>query len=85
MFLAEMNSVGEKQMKLSSAQLDKELEIKKNVLWSKANSSCFRHLPYHHFRQFLFRYTEEGEYLSDHLHISGISQEEQHLLPSSVF
>ena len=32
MFLAEMNSVGEKQMKLSSAQLDKELEIKKNVL-----------------------------------------------------
>ena len=32
-----------------------------------------------------FRYTEEGEYLSDHLHISGISEEEQHLLPNLVF
>jgi len=30
------------------------------------------------------RYTEEGEYLSDHLHISGISQEEQHLLPTTI-
>ena len=29
MFLAEMNSAGEKQMKLSSPQLDKELKIKK--------------------------------------------------------
>ena len=32
-----------------------------------------------------FRYTEEGEYLSDHLHISGISEEEQHLLHNLVF
>ena len=32
MFLAEMNSAGEKQMKLSSPQLDKELKIKINVL-----------------------------------------------------
>ena len=29
MFLAEMNSAGEKQMKLSSPQLDKELKMKK--------------------------------------------------------
>ena len=85
MFLAEMNSAGEKQMKLSSPQLDKELKIKKKCVVIKSKFFMLRHLPYHHFRQFLFRYTEEGEYLSDHLHISGISQEEQHLLPSSVF
>ena len=33
----------------------------------------------------VIRYTEEGEYLSDHLHISGISEQEQQLLPILVF
>ena len=32
MFLAEMNSAGEKQMKLSSSQLDKELKKNKRVV-----------------------------------------------------
>ena len=37
------------------------------------------------FNLLTIRYNEEGEYLADHLHISGISEEEQHLLPILVF